>query len=68
MSHRKNPIPTPVRGDTLALEVDHSRHVEIENAIRDLQYGVGLKHLPPSWTCGRFAANGAWLASPDDGA
>ena len=59
---------TDREGDTLALEVDHSRHVEIENAIRDLQYGVGLKHLPPSWTCGRFAANGAWLASPGDGA
>ena len=31
---------------------------EIENAIRDLKYGVGLNHLPS----GRFAANGAWLA------
>ena len=30
----------------------------IENAIRDLKYGVGLNHLPS----GRFAANGAWLA------
>ena len=34
------------------------RHAEIENAIRDLKYGVGLNHLPS----GRFAANGAWLA------
>ena len=33
-------------------------HAEIENAIRDLKYGVGLNHLPS----GRFAANGAWLA------
>ena len=45
-------------GDTLELETDHRRHAEIENAIRDLKYGVGLNHLPS----GRFAANGAWLA------
>ena len=38
------------------------RHAEIENAIRDLKYGVGLNHLPPNWACGRFAANAAWLA------
>ena len=44
--------------DTLGLEVDHRRRAEIENAIRDLKYGVGLNHLPS----GRFAANGAWLA------
>ena len=36
----------------------HRRHAEIENAIRDLKYGVGLNHMPS----GRFAANGAWLA------
>ena len=50
-------------GDTLYLEADHRRHAEIENAIRDLKYGVGLNHLPS----GRFPANpepaeGAWLA------
>jgi hypothetical protein len=45
-------------GGTLALEADHRRHSEIENAIRDLKYGVGLNHLPS----GKFAANGAWLA------
>ena len=28
-------------GDTLYLEADHRRHAEIENAIRDLKYGVG---------------------------
>ena len=33
-------------------------HAEIENAIRDLKYGVGLNHLPS----GRFGANAAWLA------
>ena len=46
-------------GDTLYLEADHRRHAEIENAIRDLKYGVGLNHLPS----GRFAANAAWLAA-----
>ena len=49
---------TDREGETLALEADHRRHAEIENAIRDLKYGVGLNHLPS----GRFAANGAWLA------
>ena len=42
----------------LALEADHRRHAEIENAIRDLKHGVGVNHLPS----GRFAANAAWLA------
>ena len=32
--------------ETLELEADHRRHAEIENAIRDLKYGVGLNHLP----------------------
>ena len=49
---------TDREGGTLELEADHRRHAEIENAIRDLKYGVGLNHLPS----GRFAANGAWLA------
>ena len=49
---------TDREGDTLELETDHHRHAEIENAIRDLKYGVGLNHLPS----GRFSANGAWLA------
>ena len=30
-------------------------NAEVENAIRDLKYGVGLNHMPS----GRFAANGA---------
>jgi len=44
-------------GEMLELEADHRRHAEIENAIRDLKYGVGLNHLPS----GKFAANAAWL-------
>ena len=49
---------TDRQGDTLELEADHRRHAEIENAIRDLKYGMGLNHLPS----GRFPANAAWLA------
>ena len=45
-------------GGTLDREADHRRHAEIENAIRDLKYGVGLNHLPS----GRSPANAAWLA------
>jgi hypothetical protein len=45
-------------GDMLGLEADHRRHAEIENAIRDLKYGVAQNQLPS----GEFGANGAWLA------
>jgi len=45
-------------GAMLELEGDHRRHAEIENAIRDLKYGMALNHLPS----GKFAANAAWLA------
>jgi hypothetical protein len=44
-------------GDTIWLEADHRRHAVVEDAIRDLKYGVGLNHLPS----GKFAANAAWL-------
>ncbi len=53
-----HPFITDRAGETLVLEADHRRHAEIENAIRDLKYGMGLNHLPS----GKFAANGAWLA------
>ena len=49
---------TDREGELLELEADHRRHAEVEHAIRDLKYGVGLNHLPS----GRFAANAAWLA------
>lgn len=49
---------TDREGETLTLEADHRRHAEIENAIRDLTYGMGLNNLPS----GKFAASGAWLA------
>ena len=57
-AYRYHGFITDRDGETLALEADHRRHAEIENAIRDLKYGVGLNHLPS----GRFPANGAWLA------
>lgn len=44
-------------GDTLELEADHRRHAVVEDAVRDLKYGVGLNHMPS----GRFGANAAWL-------
>jgi len=44
-------------GETIPLEADHRRHAEVENAIRDLKYGVGLNHMPS----GSFGANAAWL-------
>ena len=56
--HDHHPFITDREGDMLALEADHRRHAEVENAIRDLKDGAGLNHLPS----GRFAANGAWLA------
>jgi len=52
-----HPFITDRDGTTLELEADHRRHATVENAIRDLKYGVGLNHLPS----GRFGANAAWL-------
>jgi hypothetical protein len=52
-----HPFITDRDGDTIELEADHRAHAEVENAIRDLKYGVGLNHLPS----GRFGANAAWL-------
>ena len=57
-SHSYHAFITDRQGDTLELEADHCRHAEIENAIRELKYGVGLNHLPSD----RFAANAAWLS------
>lgn len=44
-------------GDPVELDAWHRAHATVENAIRDLKYGVGLNHLPS----GRFGANAAWL-------
>jgi len=58
VTYSYHPFITDRDGEMLELEADHRRHAEVENAIRDLKYGVGLNHLPS----GRFAANAAWLA------
>ena len=44
-------------GNLIYLEKDHRQHAEVEGAIRDLKYGVGLNHFPS----GHFGANAAWL-------
>ena len=49
---------TDLDGDPVELDAWHRAHANVENAIRDLKYGVGLNHLPS----GRFGANAAWLA------
>ena len=57
-------------GDTLYLEADHRRHAEIENAIRDLKYGVGsttcprdaFPPTPPGWRCKSWPIT--WRAGP----
>lgn len=58
ISYTYHAFITDRAGEMLILEADHRRHAEVENAIRDLKYGVGLNHLPS----GRFGANAAWLA------
>ena len=45
-AYRNHGCITDRDGNALDLEADHRRHAEIENAIRDLKYGVGLNHLP----------------------
>ena len=56
---------TDREGDVLELEADHRRHAEIENAIRDLKYGVGLTISPRAASPAILSwANGAYL---DDG-
>ena len=58
--HHRAPVRscTDRPGDKVFLDAEHRRHAVVENAIRDLKYGVGLNHLPS----GRFGANAAWLA------
>lgn len=48
---------TDLDGDPIALDTWHRAHATVENAIKDLKYGVGLNHLPS----GSFGANAAWL-------
>ena len=46
VNYRYHGFITDRDGETLELEADHRRHAEIENAIRDLKYGVGLQPSP----------------------
>lgn len=57
VDHSHHAFITDRAGDAVSLDADHRRHAVVENAIRDLKYGVGLNHLPS----GRFGANAAWL-------
>ena len=52
------PDAPPVRLIVRRVKPTPGSQLEVENAIRDLKYGVGLNHMPSA----RFAANGAWLA------
>ncbi|MGH2772779.1 MAG: hypothetical protein ACRDIU_06545 [Actinomycetota bacterium] len=44
-------------GEMLQLEASHRAYAEIENTIRDLEFGMGLNHF----LSGRFGTNAAWL-------
>ena len=57
-TYRYHAFVTDRGGAARRLDADHRRHAEVEAAIRDLKYGVGLNHFPS----GRFGANAAWLA------
>lgn len=52
-----HPFITDQLGDLVELDTFHRGHAEVELAIRDLKYSLGLNHLPS----GRFGANQAWL-------
>jgi hypothetical protein len=56
-SYEYHPFITDQPGDPVELDRFHRAHAEVELAIRDLKYGLGLNHLPT----GRFGANHAWL-------
>ncbi len=52
-----HPFITDQPGDPVELDRFHRAHAEVELAIRDLKYGLGLNHLPTK----SFAGNHAWL-------
>ncbi len=52
-----HPFITDSPGDPVHLDRFHRAHAEVELAIRDLKYGLGLNHLPTK----SFAGNHAWL-------
>jgi hypothetical protein len=52
-----HPFITDQPGEPVELDRFHRAHAEVELAIRDLKYGLGLNHLPTK----SFAGNHAWL-------
>ena len=56
-SYEYHPFITDQPGDPVELDRFHRAHAEVELAIRDLKYGLGLNHLPTK----SFAGNHAWL-------
>jgi hypothetical protein len=56
-TYEYHPFITDQDGDVVALDRFHRAHAEVELAIRDLKYGLGLNHLPTK----SFAGNHAWL-------
>ncbi len=57
---------TDRKGEMISLEADHRRHADrqaaVENAIKDLKYGVGRNHMP----AGSFTANAAVAGDTGD--
>ena len=56
-TYQYHPFITDQSGDIVELDRFHRAHAEVELAIRDLKYGLGLNHLPTK----SFAGNHAWL-------
>jgi hypothetical protein len=56
-TYEYHPFITDQTGDLVELDRFHRAHAEVELAIRDLKYGLGLNHLPTK----SFAGNHAWL-------
>jgi Transposase DDE domain group 1 len=52
-----HPFITDQAGEAVELDRFHRAHAEVELAIRDLKYSLGLNHLPSK----SFGANHAWL-------
>jgi hypothetical protein len=56
-TYEYHPFITDQPGEAVELDRFHRAHAEVELAIRDLKYGLGLNHLPTK----SFAGNHAWL-------
>jgi hypothetical protein len=54
-TYRYHAMITDREGGTVELEADHRRHAVVEDAIRDLKYGVGLDWASPRRADGRLS-------------